>query len=116
MPFLTVILAGLTLATGLFTSALAVQFRDIRFIVPFALQIWMFASPIIYYSSRLKGHLRLVMDANPMSGILQAYRCLLLGDPFHPGPLVYSIGFTLVFLLVGLRTFRGMERSFSDII
>ena len=116
VPALTLVLAGLTLATGLFTSALAVQFRDIRFIVPFGLQIWMFASPIIYYSTRLKGHMRLLMNANPMSGILEAYRSLLLGDPFHPGPLLYSIGFTLVFLWVGLRTFRGMERSFSDII
>ena len=116
VPLLTLLLAGLTLATGLFTSALAVQYRDIRFIVPFGLQIWMFASPVIYPSSRLHGHLLQVMNANPVSGILGAYRHLLLGEPFHLGPLLYSAGFTLVFLLIGLRTFRGMERSFSDII
>ena len=117
LPLLTLVLVALTLGVGLFTAALSVQFRDIRFVVPFALQIWMFASPIMYFQS-LHPHSpwHWLIDINPLSGILDAYRSCDLGQPFAWQPLAWSVAFSLVFGWMALTIFRRMERSFSDII
>lgn len=102
---------------GLWLSALNVQFRDVRHIVPFLSQIWLFATPIAYPSSLLKGSWRVIYGLNPMVGVVEGFRWSLLGSGKAPGAMVLvSALASLLLLASGAYTFRRMERTFADIV
>ena len=109
-------LPGLVLAVGMWMSALNVKYRDIRYALPFLIQLWMFASPIIYPSSLVPAKWRWLMSLNPLSGIVEGYRASLFNLPLDWRALGVSALLTLVALAYSLFTFKRMERKFADII
>ncbi len=120
IPLLTVLLIALALGVGLWLSALNVHYRDIRFVVPFAMQIWMFASPIVYSMSWVAERYpqyRWLVALNPIAGIMEGFRAFLLpGGNWDLAPLGLSVVFTVVILISGLYFFRRMEKTFADFV
>jgi lipopolysaccharide transport system permease protein len=106
------------LGVGLWLSALNVEFRDVRYVVPFLIQIWLFATPIAYPSSLLSEPWRTVYGLNPMVGVVEGFRWALLGTTSTvSGPLLIASSFTAVLLLVsGAFYFRRMEKTFADVV
>jgi lipopolysaccharide transport system permease protein len=115
-PFL--ILALVTcLGVGLWFSALNVQYRDIRYVVPFVTQVWLFATPIAYPSSMLSEPWRTLYGINPMAGVVEGFRWALLGSTMPAVPmLVVSAAAALIVLVTGLFYFRRMEKTFADVV
>jgi len=105
------------LGTGLFLAALNVEYRDVRYVVPFLVQIWLFATPIAYPSSLLSEPWRTVYGINPMAGVIEGFRWALLGTGVAPGPMLgVSVAGALVLLVVGTLYFRRVERTFADVV
>jgi lipopolysaccharide transport system permease protein len=105
------------LGTGYWLSALNVQYRDVRYMVPFLTQIWMFATPIAYPSSLLSEPWRTLFGLNPLTGVVEGMRWALLGTDTAPGPMVAVSALAAVGLLVsGAYWFRHMEKSFADVV
>jgi lipopolysaccharide transport system permease protein len=116
-PFLIALTFLCALGVGLWLSALNVQYRDIRYVIPFLIQIWMFLSPVIYPVSLVKGKYQLLLSLNPMGGVISAYRSSLLGhQPIDWLLLSISSGIIILIFLSGLYYFRRMERTFADIV
>jgi len=113
MLLLTTLLA---LGVGIWISALTVRYRDVRFAVPFLLQLGMFISPIIYPSSLLPGRWGRVFALNPMTGIIEGYRSALFGKPFKWTALAASSLITVALLIYSAYAFRRMEKGFADIV
>ena len=115
---LLLLLAVITaLGVGLWLSALNVKFRDVRYIVPFLVQFWLFATPIAYPSSLLREPWRTVYGLNPMAGVVEGFRWALLGSQTAPGPMIIvSFATALVILIAGAFYFRRMEDTFADIV
>jgi lipopolysaccharide transport system permease protein len=117
VPFWMLLAVVTALAVGLWLSALNVKYRDIRYALPFLSQIWMWATPVAYSSSKLKGTWQLVYALNPMFGVVQGFRWAILGKTAAPSELTWlSMAAVLVFLVSGLYYFRRMERTFADVI
>jgi lipopolysaccharide transport system permease protein len=116
VPFL--LLSMVTcLGAGLWLAALNVQYRDVRYVIPFLVQLWLFATPIVYPSSLLAQPWRTIYGLNPMVGVIEGSRWALLGTSTAPGPIVAVSSLASVALLVsGAFYFRRMERSFADIV
>jgi lipopolysaccharide transport system permease protein len=115
---LFVLLAFLTaLGVGLALSALNVKYRDVRYVVPFVMQIWLYASPVAYPSSFVHGTYRTLYSLNPMTGVIDGFRwCLLdVGAP-RIGSLLVSIGTALALVVGGALYFARTERGFADVI
>jgi lipopolysaccharide transport system permease protein len=101
----------------LWLSALNVEYRDIRYTIPFLTQFWLFITPIAYPSSLLDEPWRTLYGLNPMAGVVEGFRWALLGSGDPPGLMVLvSALVTLLILIGGLFYFRRMERSFGDVI
>ena len=115
-PVLVVLTVLLALGVGLWTSALNVKYRDVRYALPFLLQLWMFATPVIYPSSLMPERWRWVLAVNPLTGIIEGYRASLLGTPVMWGALAYSAAIAILFLLYAAFYFRRTERQFADIV
>jgi lipopolysaccharide transport system permease protein len=106
-----------SLGVGLWLSALNVEFRDVRYVVPFIVQFWMFATPIAYPSSLLSEPWRTVYGLNPMAGVVEGFRWALVGTRTSPGPmLAASAAAALVILASGALYFRRMEKTFADVV
>ena len=106
-----------SLGVGLWFSAMNVQFRDVKYVVPFLTQFWMLATPIAYSSSLLSAKWRIIYALNPMVGVVEGCRWALLGTKTQPGPLVLvSTAVAIVVLITGAYYFRRMERTFADIV
>jgi lipopolysaccharide transport system permease protein len=117
MPFLLLLEVVAALGIGLWLSALNVQFRDVRYVVPFLTQFWLFATPIAYPSSLLAEPWRTVYGLNPMVGVVEGFRWALLGTETAPGPMVVvSALVSLALLTTGLYYFRRMEKTFADTV
>ncbi|HLM02649.1 MAG TPA: ABC transporter permease [Pyrinomonadaceae bacterium] len=106
----------LTLSFGTLFSALNVRFRDVKFALPFALQIWLFLSPVFYPLDIFSGKRRILFAANPMSGILEGFRASLFGTRFDWTLIGISFVLTLVLMLVSVLVFKRMEDDFADLI
>jgi lipopolysaccharide transport system permease protein len=104
------------LGMAIWFAALNVRFRDVRYALPFLIQVWMFVSPIIYPSSLVPEEWRWMMILNPLTGIIEGFRAALFGQGFHWVALAYSTVFTVVLLVYASYTFRRMERHFAEII
>ena len=117
LPLLFLLTLIASLGIGLWLSALNVKFRDVRLVLPFLVQIWMFATPIAYPSSLLHEPWRTVYGLNPMAGVVEGFRWALLGVKSPPGPMVVVSGAISILLLFGgLIYFRRMEKTFADLI
>src|SRR5262249_50088213 len=104
-------------AVGLWLAALNVQFRDVRYTVPFLTQIWMFATPVAYPSSLVPAAFRPLYGLNPMAGVVEGFRWALLGRADLPLDLMaVSAAVVLVLLVGGLFYFRRLERTFADVV
>jgi lipopolysaccharide transport system permease protein len=115
-PVTLVLTTVFALAVGMWLSALNVKYRDVRFALPFLVQVWMFVSPVIYPTSLLPAKYRWLLWLNPMTGIIESYRSSLFGRPFDWIALTVAAVMTAIMLIYASYTFRRMERSFADII
>jgi homopolymeric O-antigen transport system permease protein len=116
VPLLALVLVT-SLSVALWLSALNVEFRDVRYIIPFLTQVWLFATPIAYPSSLLSEPWRTLYAINPMVGVVEGFRWALLGAGTAPGPMVIVSSVIAVVLVVGgAFYFRRMERSFADVV
>lgn len=106
----------LTLSFGTLFSALNVRFRDVKFALPFALQIWLFLSPVFYPLSIFQGKRQILFALNPMTGILEGFRASLFGTEFNWSIIGVSFALTLVLMLVSIFVFKRMEDDFADLI
>ena len=105
------------LAVGIWLSALSVEYRDVRYIVPFLTQFWMYATPIAYASSLIPEKWRALYGLNPMTGVVEGFRWVLLGMNMQNGSMVgVSAVVALVMFIGGLYYFRRMENNFADVI
>ena len=117
LPFLLVLEIATALGVGLWLSAMNVHFRDVRYVVPFLVQFWLFATPIAYPSSLLSESWRVVYGLNPMVGVIEGFRWALLGTQTAPGPIIFiSTVVSVTVLITGVFYFRRMERSFADTV
>jgi lipopolysaccharide transport system permease protein len=109
--------ALMVLGVGAALAALAVRFRDVSYVVPFALQLWLFATPVAYPITIVPERWRLLLALNPATGLIELFRWAALGTAGNPWPaFAVSTASLLVLLLFGLLLFRRMERSFADVI
>jgi lipopolysaccharide transport system permease protein len=106
----------LALAVGMLISALTVKYRDLRHALPFLIQCWMFASPVIYPASRVPGGWRHLIALNPLTGIIEGFRAALFGGSFDGTMTLISVVMTLVILAGAFYLFRRIEETFADII
>jgi lipopolysaccharide transport system permease protein len=113
------LLATITsLGAGFLIAALNVQYRDFRYIVPFIVQFGLYISPVGFSSDTISEKWRLLYSLNPMVGVIDGFRWAILGGDtkiYVPG-FILSIIVSLIFLYLGLRTFRKMERIFADVV
>jgi lipopolysaccharide transport system permease protein len=116
MPPLIGLLTLLALAVGMLMSALNVKYRDIRYALPFFIQLWMFVTPIIYPTSLVPEQWRWLLMLNPLTGIIECFRSTLGGQDFELAPLAVSALITLAALAYSTYIFRRMENSFADIV
>jgi lipopolysaccharide transport system permease protein len=117
LPFFILLAVVTSLGASLWLSAMYVQFRDVRHIIPFLTQIWLFATPIAYPSSLLEEPWRTVYGINPMVGVVEGFRWALLGTKTAPGFTLYISTIVAVgFLLSGAFYFRRMEKTFADVV
>jgi lipopolysaccharide transport system permease protein len=117
LPFFLMLAFITSLGASLWLSAMYVQFRDVRHIVPFMTQIWLFATPIAYPSSLLSEPWRTIYGINPMVGVVEGFRWALLGVGNAPGAIIIvSSAVAITLLLSGAFYFRRMERTFADVV
>jgi len=116
LPLLLLILVT-ALGPGLWLAALNVEYRDVRYTVPFLTQFWLFATPIAYPSSLLPEPWRTFYGLNPMAGVVEGFRWILLDTPSAPGPMILvSAIMSLGLLAGGAWYFRRLEKTFADLV
>lgn len=114
LPVFLLLAIGTSLGVGLWTSALNAKYRDIQYVVPFLVQIWMFASPVVYAASMIPAKYQFLYGLNPMAGVIEGFRWSLLGTD-APGMIILASVIVSVALLVsGAFYFRRMEKTFAD--
>ena len=117
LPLLLALAFVTAIGFGLWLSAINVQYRDVRYVVPFLIQLWLFATPIVYPSSLVPEPLRLIYALNPMVGVVEGFRWALLGIDTAPGVMVgISAIVALTILATGVLYFRRMEDTFADVV
>jgi lipopolysaccharide transport system permease protein len=116
LPVLILLTALFSLGVGTWMSALNVKYRDVRFALPFLIQLWLFVSSVILPSTSIPQKWRWLIMLNPMSGIIEGYRAALFGLPFDWPALGISAALTIVVLFYAIYAFGRVERSFADII
>lgn len=117
LPMFLLLALITTLGVTFWLSAMNAQFRDVRYIVPFLVELWMFLTPIAYPSSLVDMPWRLLFGLNPMAGVVEGFRWALLGTDTAPGPLIIvSVVTAIILLISGAYYFRKMERVMADVI
>ena len=115
LPLFVALALLAALGFGLWLSALTVQFRDVRHVAPFVIQLWLFCTPVLYSSTSVHGGWKAVLVAlNPVSGVVEGLRWCVLGRPAPGWPLVASLPTILVVLVSSLYYFRRVERTLAD--
>jgi lipopolysaccharide transport system permease protein len=116
LPALMLLAVGTAVAASVWLSALSVRYRDVRYVVPFAVQLWLFATPVAYPASLVPAKWRALYGLNPMAGTVEGFRWALAGGP-SPGMMTIVSGVAVVLALVtGVMYFRRAERTFADIM
>jgi lipopolysaccharide transport system permease protein len=116
LPPLVLLTTLLAISVGMWLSAINVKYRDVKFAIPFLVQIWMYISPVAYPSSVVPAKWRIYYSFNPFVGIIEGYRSALFGRAFDWSAIAISFVLTLGFLAYAAHQFRKMERNFADII
>ena len=117
VPLLVLQLAALGLGCGIIVSSLTTRYRDLTHLVAFGVQLWMFATPVVYPASRVPERWQWIVAANPMAPVIEAFRHAVLGTPgVGPGPVLASVAATAALLVVVLVLFTRVERSFVDTV
>lgn len=117
LPALLLLALATSLGVGLWLSALNVEFRDVKYVVPFIVQFWMLATPIAYPSSMMSQPWRTWYGLNPMSGVVEGFRWALLGKTGAPGGMIWVSACVSIALLVGgAFYFRRLEKTFADLV
>ena len=106
----------LSCAVGGWLAAVNVKYRDVRYVVPFFMQLWFFATPVIYPASLVPEKWRLLLALNPMSGFIDAFRAACFDRPIDTVAFAISTAVTFMFLALAVRTFRRIEQTFADYI
>jgi lipopolysaccharide transport system permease protein len=113
---LILLVTALTLAVGLLASASNVRYRDVGVLLPVLVQLWMFASPVVYPLTLVPPRFRTLFSLNPLVGIITGFRSAVLGLPFEWASIAVSAAITIVLLVIAVIMFRRTERYFADII
>ncbi|MGE0641500.1 MAG: ABC transporter permease [Thermoanaerobaculia bacterium] len=115
-PFLVLAVTFTALGVGVLLAAITVTYRDVNHLLPFLIQTWLYVTPVIYPSSLVPERLRPLLDLNPMTGLIEAFRSAFLGRPFDVRSLAISLGISLALFGVGVAYFERVERRFADVI
>lgn len=116
LPLFILLALATSLGIGLWLSALNVKYRDFQYTVPFIIQLWMYASPVVYPASMIPEAIRPLYGLNPMAGVIEGFRWALLGTEI-PGTMIFvSVGVVVVLLVSGMFYFRRMEQYYADIV
>jgi lipopolysaccharide transport system permease protein len=116
LPAFTILALVTALGVGTFLSAVNVKYRDVKYMVPFLLQLWMFGSPVVYASTLIPPSLRTLYALNPMTGVVEGFRWALIGGD-RPDDLIFLSAIASVVMLVfALAYFRRVEQTFADVI
>ena len=117
LPIYIIIIALLGLSFGLTISALTTKYRDLTFLIQFGVQLWMYATPVIYPLSKIQGKYRMLILLNPMTSIVEAFKYSFTGTgSFSTGGLIYSSVFAVFMFLTGLAIFNRTEKTFMDTV
>ena len=118
LPVLIALTAGLSLGFGILFSSMTTKYRDLRLLLSFIVQLWMYATPVIYPIGTIKSDkLRFVMQLNPLTGVFEAFKHGLLGaGEFSWGMLAYSTCFTVALVMLGIVVFNRVQKSFIDTV
>ena len=115
-PVLLLLMALLGLGTGILVSSLTTKYRDLTFLLTFGVQLAMYATPVIYPMSSIPEKYRPLIEANPMSAIIESFRAIYLGGPIPWPQLGISAAVTAVLLLMGIAIFNKVEKTFMDTV
>jgi len=115
-PLLTAGVVFIALGVGTFLSALTVAYRDFRYVIPFMVQFWMFATPVVYPASLVPEGWRWLLYLNPMAGLIEGFRSAFLARPFDVTAIALSLGVALILFLISVAYFEKVECRFADII
>ena len=115
-PFVALVMVLLTAGLGMIAAALSVRYRDVRYALPFLIQIWMFATPIVYPASVIPERFRPIFALNPCWGIVDGLRACILGQPFDFRLMGVSLAGAIMVFLLGAIYFRAEQRNFADVI
>ena len=116
-PVLLLLMAGLGLGFGIIVSSLTTRYRDLQFLVSFGVQLWMYATPVIYPLSQVPERFRWMILANPMTPIVESFRYAFLGaGTVVLAHLLYAFAFMVLVLLIGVLIFNRVERTFMDTV
>jgi lipopolysaccharide transport system permease protein len=116
LPAFTLMALVASLGVGTFLAAINVRYRDVRYVVPFLIQLWLFASPVVYSSTLIPERWRAIYSLNPMAGVIDGFRWALFGEPSPQGTIFISAVATAVIFVASLAYFRRVERTFADVI
>ncbi|MBY0370424.1 ABC transporter permease, partial [bacterium] len=116
VPLVLAGVAVLSLGLGMFLGSLNVRYRDVNNGISFLLQMWMFATPVVYPVSLISPQYRLLAGINPMVGYVEAFRSALFGHPLHADLLAISVGISAITLVAGTKYFVRVEKTFADIV
>lgn len=116
IPAFTLMALVTALGVGTFLSAVNVRYRDVKYVVPFLVQIWMFASPVVYTSDLIPARWHAVYALNPMTGVVEGFRWALIGGDRPDAVILVSAVASVLVLLGSLAYFRRVERTFADVI
>ena len=116
VPVFVCLAIFLALGVGMWLSALNVKYRDIRYALPFLIQLWLFASPVIYPISIMPERWRWVLALNPMTGIIEGFRASLFGGKLDALTTLTSAALTIAVLIISFFAFQRVEDSFADVV
>lgn len=106
----------LALGAGVWFAALNVRYRDVRVLIPFLLQVWMYATPVVYPLDVLPERVQVLAKLNPATGVVEIFRACALGVPLTPGVVLPAVGSACVVLITGITLFRRTERTLADLL
>ena len=116
IPIAVAVCLLVTFGLSIWTSALVIRYLDLRHVIPFVVQIWLFATPVIYPLSMVPARWRWALALNPMTSVVEAFRASIFGRPIDIASLAYAAVVGIILIAAGSVYFRRMERSFADII
>jgi len=116
LPAFALLATILALGVGMWLAALNVRYRDVRYAIPFLVQLWLFASPVIYPASIVPLKWRWLLAANPVTGVIEGFRASILGKEFDVSTILSSVIVSSLILTFSFFAFRRVEDSFADVV